>query len=550
MRYPLTAIVLAAAAAAALPGVASASVWTDAGAGVPLTVNLKAVAAYPTPAGDVVIAVGRDSTDGQAVIYRYAAGAWQQDTIANAPAHSCLVAVAVDQAAAWAVGSKDGGCPGDGGTGTAFIVRLDGGPAAGLGAASWSEVPGYPDAAPDAVALDGSSGYVGGNGTGNLYWFTDSGSPSLNQVQFTPSAAAPSDVSGIAVFGPPPAAGPPTGYAVGAGTGGANVFGLSSSCPGAGSNVVCPFIPPGSSWPQLAGVAALSQSDLIAIEHTDPNGPAWWSPDANGAWERHTDPAFGGATLNAVSVGQAAATGGATPAVDTAIAGQDKQGDGLVWQRLDQGAFSGRIVSCAPLNGVAALGSDDMWAVGDDGTLLRYTAAGGTESGCTSTSTVVTLTGNVSGGSGSGGSGAGSSGSGSSGSGTSTSGSGTTGTIQVTVSQPTTSSPPPPSRKPTSGSPPPRRHRKPLLMRDVRVRVERGELVVLCKLSAPARVSATATRAGRVVGRTGWKRFRRGRCRLVIPYRGAKPPAELRLIAVPLARASNDYSNRSHSPAP
>jgi hypothetical protein len=87
-------------------------------------------------------------------------------------------------------------------------------------------------------------------------------------------------------------------------------------------------------------------------------------------------------------------------------------------------------------------------------------------------------------------------------------------------------------------------------MRDVRVRVERGQLVVVCKLSAPARVSAVATRAGRVVGRAGWKRFARGTCRLVVPYSGARPPARLRLVAVPLANASNDYDNRSHSPAP
>jgi hypothetical protein len=77
-----------------------------------------------------------------------------------------------------------------------------------------------------------------------------------------------------------------------------------------------------------------------------------------------------------------------------------------------------------------------------------------------------------------------------------------------------------------------------MLVHDVRVRVEPGKLLVACTLKAPARVSALALRAGRVVGRTGWQRMRPGACHFVIPYSGARPPAQLRILALPLSHQS------------
>jgi hypothetical protein len=527
MRSPLTAIALVAGAAFAAPAgaLAQAPVWTDAGAGVPPNVNLSAVAVYQGSAGEVVVAVGRDTSGGQAVVYRYAAGAWQQDAIQDLSADTCLTAVAIDQQAAWAVGSQGGGCPGDpNGSGKALLVRSAGGGdalAMQAGQATWTAVSpasGSPTPGPaSAISLNGTSGYLAAGAQG-AYSFTDGAAPSFTPVSFTP---APSAIDGVALYGAQ------SGYAAGAGPNGADAFDISSSPVG---DTSAPFAPPAPQSP-LVGVAALSAANAIAIEGPGTNTPGWWSPDANGVWERHGDAALNSATLSAVSIGQSSATA----PVAEAIAGADSLGQGTVWQRtLDQSSFTERTVACAPLRGVAVAGSSDVWAVGDAGTLLHYTPSGGTAAGCAPPPPPVTST-QPSSPSDSPAPSPSSSTSSSSSSPSSTSSSqGSSNGVEVSVVQP--SSPPPPrTTKPTRRPTRPTR-RKPLLVRDVRVSVERGRLLVACKLTAPARMSAIAMRSGRVVGRSAWRTFHGRTCRLAVPYTGSRPPAQLQIVALPLAR--------------
>jgi hypothetical protein len=523
-RLAAIALVILAALVAPACALAGSAIWTDAAGGLPSSVQLRAVAAYGSSAGDVVLAVGEDASDGQAVIARYAAGSWYADTVAGAGTPGCLVAVAIDAQAAWAVGSA-GGCDG---SGAPLLLRFPGGGAAlasVAGTADWQAVAAPAAlASPRAVALDGAAGGYIADSAGNLVGFSDASTPSFSPASFTPQQTSPTALSGVALYGAQ------TGYAVGAPQAGEGIFGLSSS-----GNMLSPFAPPAQPG-ALAGVAALSASDAIAIDGPGTSTPGWWAPNANGVWQRSTGSVFNGSSLQAVSIGQASPSA----AVAEAIAGADAVGHGAVWQRsLDQASFTETTVSCRPLRGIAVIGATDMWAVGDGGTVLHFAPSDGASAGCSPSS-----------GSGSGGGAATNTGGGSTGGTQQGTGSGTQGGssaqtvsshetssgIQVTVSQPAATAPG--SSRGHRHRRAPRTRRRSLLVSNVRVRVELGQLLVACRLSGPARVSAIAITGARVVGRARWQSFRGGTCRLVVPFRGTRPPARLRIVALPLTPAT------------
>jgi hypothetical protein len=72
------------------------------------------------------------------------------------------------------------------------------------------------------------------------------------------------------------------------------------------------------------------------------------------------------------------------------------------------------------------------------------------------------------------------------------------------------------------------------VLRGVRVKVMRGRLVISFRLIAPARVSARAMRAGKLVGRSAARLMKPGRRSLVVQYRGPKPPSQLQIIVRPV----------------
>lgn len=513
----LAASVLALAAAAVLPStaLASSSVWADAGAGAPATVNLAAVASTGSGTSEVVVAVGRDTSSGEAVIYRDAGGSWNEDTITGLPADSCLDTVAVDSQAAWAGGSSGGGCPGDGGaTGTPFLVRL--GNVIQPVSAAWTTVsyPGPKGAAIRAVALSGAGDADVGDSAGNLYWFSDAASPTFTQLSLTPQPSAIDSITLTAAQ---------TGYAVGAGSDG--IYQLSPGANGAEVAAPAPFKPPA---PTAEAAIAAGGGSAVAIDGSG-YSPGWWAP-TNGVWQHSADAAaFDGATLKGVGLG----------AAGTVIVGTDGSGRGTIW--IGTTSFAHTTVSCSSVNAVDSTGS---WVVGDAGTVLTLTQ-GGTAAGCTPPPPPPSP---GTGSNGSGGSGGGydappPSPSQQNGSGQSSSSSGSSDGVRWTVSQPPARVPAPSAGRRV------RRHRpattrKALLVSDVRVSVERGKLLVQCKLSGSARVSAIAMTGTRILGRVGWEQFRGGVCELVIPYTGRIPPAQLRIVARPLPPAT-PVSNRA-----
>ena len=164
------------------------------------------------------------------------------------------------------------------------------------------------------------------------------------------------------------------------------------------------------------------------------------------------------------------------------------------------------------LNGIAALEQYDIWAVGDKGTVLHYVYD------------------------------------------------------HDPVPPPSTGTPPPPPPPTSTGGggpppsktspaplppphvtvvqPPPKRtrahrgHRKATrLVSHVHVKVDIGRLIVTFHLSAPARIQIEGRTKGRVIASAGPRVMRKGRARMILTYRGARPPAQLRIIARPAKKA-------------
>jgi hypothetical protein len=496
----------------------AAASWHSVDATAPAGVRFADVATATSAGSSVVVVVGKNGDDG--VIYRLSAGGWKADAV---PAQTgALTHVAFAGGAAYALGP-----------GTLLRLASADDPAS----ATWAAVADLPAGPLTALALapDGTSGFLG-TADGHLYTFTPgtAGFTKINEVngQITPPSGGVSGLTSTA---------PGTGYAVTLGASpNPRFFGLTPSQLPEPQAWVVPA--DGASCSDLRGVAA-SADTAVAIDDA-----CWWSFD-NGAWQRHA-PLAPDAVLDDVAV---AGTGDGAVTAVTGTTG----GAGAVWRRAGRGSFAvDAAVAPGALHGVAVAGFDDIWAVGDGGAVRHLFADPPPEDGGGSGSS----TGGDDGGSAGGDSGTGtdagtgaddgaSDGAGTSGT-DSGSGSGTAGdhprtpsNLQIDVDDG--------SRAQSSGNGPEYSTtgidtgtsgtsrkpggRKPAttmrLMRGVKVRAVKGGLVIDFVLAARAKVAVVALRGKQNVGATAPKMFKPGHGRIVVHYRGAKPPTNLKITA-------------------
>ena len=549
--------VLAALACAPPALAAPAAPWYDVVSGAPATVDFSSVAALRTAAGkDVVVAVGRDRVERRAVIYRLAGGRWQEDAVSGAATDSCLQSIALTETAAWAVGSQSGGC---GAADPASEVEDPTGPAHALivrfpveslsiaepaeaeepadpaetdpvePAPTWVTLPAA-TVAPlpplESVSLSGSAGYVAA-GNGAIYRVTDGPAPVIASIDSTPDATA---IAGVAVYGS-------GGFAVGESAGAVDpvsqVFTLAES--GVAQSPSATGAPAATSEP-LAGVAAIGDSAALAVEQ--PAGPTarpQYLYRQDGLWKRTSDAEFPvGSEPHAVAM-----TGTGT-SVTEAVAGERPVGGvptGVVWLRTgspapaDQGGWNWARTDGLgePLHGVAVLSEREVWAVGENGTVLRYDTTtpppadppptgGGDDDGDPPQQTPPG------------------------------DGGGSTERTPTASDPPAdggpSSAPPPavvvdqPPPAPPSANCPKSKPAPSRLLEQVKVSVRRGRLIVSFRLNAEARVRAEARTGRRLVGSGRARVMKKGPGRLVIRYRGKRPPKQLRIIARPVK--SND----------
>ena len=502
------------------PASAGASpVWQSVGPADAGTVDFHAVATYrPSDSTQfAVIAVGQDSATHAPVIYRRLGGVWTRDELPATPAEACLTGVAVTATSAWAIGNA-GTCDAN----APFALRFAGGGTELLRPeteSKWS----YLNLAPDvpasvrSVALTQSTGYLG-DAAGALHRIDDAAA--ADPVGAAASYPKASEVNGIALTAPD------TGLAAGDSqlpTGG-RIYNLASDGPQS-----APFQPDPNGTVEIVDVAAAAGAPSVAIEDG-----AYWALE-NGLWTRRrpTD-TFTDAGLHLRGV-EVAANG--TSALG-AIAGSTAAG-GAVWLRTglggwanSSGGWSKYTKLGTDLEDVAIVAGDDVWAVGADGNVQRFAElpppppppvdeddGSGTPSGGGDTVTPPDP-GQAS-----------------------TASSNDAPPPQVTVvQQPPASSPPPPAQnKPAAGARPKSTGR---LMRNVRVRVQRGRLIITFSLAAPARVGARASTAGRTLGRVGARLLGKGKRTLVLRYRGKRPPTQLQLIVRPATAAPTDRKTK------
>lgn len=480
----------AAVLAAAFAGhaYAQAPAWHDAGAVVPQSVDLAAIALHRAAEPDgAVVAVGRDTASGVAAVYRYAGGAWRRETVAGLPAGSRLVDVAVSETAAWAVGSYE-----DGGSARPLALRFPGGGARlATDGGSWAPISAddLPTAAPlTAVAIAGGDGVLG-DAAGRLHRFTDAGDggwTSTGAVDAFP--AGPSRVAAVALRG----AG--TGVAVGGEAADAlRFYDLEDG------RATAALSDPDAA--RLRDVVAPRAVAALAIEAT-----GYWERGGDRVWRRASGQvAFQRAGTELRSVTAVAAGAEVVDAIVGAAGGA-----GAVWRRARGGDWiRDDAVASEPLNGVAIAAADDVWAVGDGGTVVRYH-------------------------------------------------------VKPPAPPPPPEPapepappPPPPEPAPPAGSspspppqssssapvvrdpaPPPRRARgrRPArrLLTHLRVRRARGRLVVSFRLARSARVRFVARRGRRVVARRTTRALRKGRRRVSLRYRGRRPPTDLNIVVRPV----------------
>jgi hypothetical protein len=82
--------------------------------------------------------------------------------------------------------------------------------------------------------------------------------------------------------------------------------------------------------------------------------------------------------------------------------------------------------------------------------------------------------------------------------------------------------------------PPTKRRRRNRLVTNVTVKLARNKLIVTFRLRRRARVGVVAKRGNRVVGRRRMRTMKKGRVRIVLPFRGRKPPTKLEINARPV----------------
>jgi hypothetical protein len=355
----VTALAAAAVALGAVAGPAGADGlgWYDAGAAVPASVALQRVAAFGAPgATQVVVAVGKDAATGDAAIFRRVGGAWQRDTVAGLPAGSALAGVAVTATAAWAVGSYPD--PADASASLPLIVRLPGGATAAADA-GWTTIDAasLPSGAQAllAVALRAGDGLIG-DGAGHVYPVHDGGATGATVGAALSSVNAPAATTGLALSADG------TGFAVGdrpAGSDGDKaIYAVDTSSSVAAVSPAATAVD--SPAQDMLAVSAADPQTALAIDAT-----GVWQPATGGVWSRQAG--FGsGASLRDVSV----VAGGAAAIAGTRTT--DPAAPGTVWRRTGGGWTANGSLSAAPLNGVAVAAGNDIWAVGDGGTVLHY----------------------------------------------------------------------------------------------------------------------------------------------------------------------------------
>lgn len=553
MRFRSVTLVLVLAALAAAPAQARAvTEWRDAGVAVPETVDLRAVAAD----GSTVIAVGTDRTTGDAVVYRRAGAAWRRDLPlpppppftpepvvdpetgepvldpdtgepvmtepppAPPPILGDLVDVAIGAGTAWAIGAA----PRDEAGGMRpLLLRLE--------ETGWAEVE-VPStmALPRALALDGDDGLIG-DAAGNVFPIADG-----------VLAATPLARGGVL---PPPS----TAVHALTLTGGGRALGAArpqdswsgfldvGGEPRQVRRGLAESMPPGAEPIAMATAGTLAvaaEGDGPCREDAPGAAPALWTLDTTlAAWRRDVpgasapgtrwcDVALSGTTL--LLVGDRATAAGRV---------------GAVWRRVAAGALrleddlDGR-----PLHG-AALGATEAWAVGERGALWRHAdwppapptgddgddGDGGDDGG--------------------GGNGSGDAGN--------ASGDGGHDAPPAAPEQSSGQTPaaPGPERHvvaltPSGNGPAPRRPApkrsttpaKPAqrLLVGLKARRTGRRLVLRFRLRARARVLVAAMRGRRVVGRLRSRPLRPGRRRLVISFRGRRPPTQLKIVVRPVGR--------------
>jgi hypothetical protein len=493
--------------------------WFDGGADAPESVDFNAIAALHTATGDAVVAVGRDTELKKAVVYRLAGNEWRQDEISASVGlaeDSCLTSVSVTQGAAWAVGSQGGGCGGEDADGSALVIRfpveaesLTAPPVEEQGQ-SWRAVEVTGMTSLQSVSLAGTQGYVAA-ADGSIRAVTDGAVPTLTTVESKPSTAT---LAGVAAHGS-------GGFAVGdsAPASGVRFFSLDSA-----SATAAPSTP--ASTP-LSGVAALGPDAAVAPERPvacaagGPQPTYWYRK--SGLWQRAASDAASfppGSELRAASI--APATGGATEAIAGAAPSPDGSDcAGIVWFRTsnpsEPGGWTRTDPLGAPLSGVAVVDSQQMWAAGEEGTILRYDTRppvkppveekpppGGTEQPPTGGNEQQTQTVTE----------------------TSAPSADSTPTPQVVVNQPPPApAPAPPPCKNEAATEPSR------LVTGVKVSVQRRRLIVRFVLAGRAKVTIQPRTRGRLVGRVRALVLEAGRHAVAVSYRGKKPPTQLRIVA-------------------
>ncbi len=494
-------LVLLAAVAGSLlaPGTASAGLgWHDASTGVPDAATLNDVAVL----GMGLVAVGKETvtvtdeagvekTEVQAAIYRLVDGAWQRDVLTDSPGEPILgelVEVAGDGATAWAVGMRGDDTP------QPLLVK----PAAAPGA--WEAVPvgDKPVGRPLSVGVSSAGAWVGDD-RGQLWPLTG------GTVGATPTKTArDAAIHGLAV------AADGTGVAVADGKStDARIFNFGPAAPLAGP---APALPDTADQSLVA--VARQGTTALAVDTT-----GYWTFDGQ-AWTRSTS-GLGTGTRQLTDLSLASGI--------HALAGK-VGADGHVWRRTgtSQSWSSAKVTDGAAINGIAAISNIDVWAVGEQGVVVRYHNKPDPQPECS-----VNCGGGDTGGGGTGGEGGGGGGTGGGTDSTATS---------STRDNTTTAVPPAKAGDPTVYVVEPERparkrggkRRKPARLLD-RVKVVRRtrSLLVSFRLRAPARVAVSARRGRALVSRARSRKMRPGRRRVVLRFRG-KPPTALRIVVRPL----------------